>query len=311
MDKFIKKGDTIIIGVSGGPDSLYLLIQCLNLKKIYPFKIIIAHVNHKRRGSASDKDEYFVQSLSKKHGLIFELKKTQKIGKGNVEEEMRNERYDFFEKLRKKYKARWILTAHHRDDNIETVLFHIARGSFLGGLKGMEMYSEKRHLLRPLLQTSKSEILTYLHDNHFKYRVDKTNKDTKFSRNALRHKIIPLFQTINPNFQQTFAKNLQDLGASARFIDQYSEKWLKKNQKKQGISLKKLLEEDPIIQKNIVAYIYKSLYGSSNKFNQKHLEQILKLLHQQKSNRKKEFGDNYFIGIKKEKNEQTVYIARK
>ena len=160
----------MILGVSGGPDSVYLLNLCLQAAKKRHFKIIVAHVNHRLRGKASDGDEaFFVRSLCAKEKLRFELKKLGKIT-GNLEEGSRNARYAFFEKLRQKYNANWIITAHHHGDNVETVLYNLVRGSFLSGLKGMDPVAPERYLLRPLLGITKNEILAFLHGEKIDYR---------------------------------------------------------------------------------------------------------------------------------------------
>lgn len=312
LTKFIRKNDTVIVGVSGGPDSMYLLTQCLQLQKKHPFTIVVAHVNHKLREKESDRDADFVKKFADKNRLACETKNLRAPAKGNLEEWCRNQRYAFFEQLRKKYKAAWILTAHHHDDNIETVLFNLARGSFLGGLKGIKMASAKRYLLRPLLQTTKSEILNFLKKNRIKYCLDRTNQDLHFSRNLLRHKIIPLLQTINPNFTGTFSENLRNFEQAADFMDTFAQEWLDQNFKNDAIPLQLFLDQKPVIQKTILAVLYKKMYESSNKFNQKHLAQIINVLHQKKSNRKKEFGDKYFLNVSKnEEGSRVMRIVRK
>src|SRR5688572_13100376 len=118
LKQHIHKDEPVILGLSGGPDSVYLLLQALHYTK----NVIVAHVNHKTRGRANSIDQKFAESLAKNHNLTFELH-TVTTRQGNREENFRNERYRFFEKLRKKYHASWILVAHHLNDNLETVLF--------------------------------------------------------------------------------------------------------------------------------------------------------------------------------------------
>ncbi len=308
LETHIKPDSTVIIGVSGGSDSIYLLDQCLNLAKEKPFTIIVAHINHNLRGKESDNDEVFVKKTAQKNGLTFEVKKLKPILKGNTEELCRNARYTFFEKMRQKHKATWILTAHHLQDNIETVLFNLVRGSFLNGLKGIAMVSPQRHLLRPMLNLHKEEILTYLKKNKLKYCTDKTNLDTRFSRNLLRHNVIPQLQKINSNFSETFAKNILNLQEAAEFIEEYASNWLLQNAAQTTIPLESFIKLSPIVQKTILATLYKNLYGNTNKFNQKHLEQLLQIIHSQKANLKKEFGDKHFIAIRKNAKNNKKYL---
>lgn len=301
VEAHVKKGSTLIIAVSGGPDSVYLLEQCRKMATTLNLKLVVAHVNHSLRGKVSDEEATFVKKLAQKHKLPFEYKKIT-LGKKsavsqNQEEEGRIERYKFFEQVRRKHKADWVVTAHHANDNIETALFNLIRGANLSGLKGMEITSPQRFLLRPLLTTVKTEILQYLKHSRLPYRLDKSNHNINFSRNWLRRKVIPLFKKINSNFEETFQTNLQNLTETHQFIEKLSQEWIAKNCQKNAFSLKKFLAEPSALQKNIIVQLYKNLYGSTNKLTNKHLEQIFNLLQQKKSNRQKEFGRDYQMKI--------------
>jgi tRNA(Ile)-lysidine synthase len=305
----IKKNSRVIAGISGGPDSVYLLLKCLELQKKHPFTIIVAHVNHNLRPKQSKKDALFVKKLAKKYKLIYEeLSANVKKMHGNLEEEGRKARYDFFEKLRKKHKAEWILTAHHLNDNIETALFNLIRGGSYQGIKGMQLTSPKKHLLRPMLTLPRTEILQYLKRHAIVYCLDKSNEDTKFSRNFLRIKIIPLLKKINSNFEQTFAQNLENFNQIAAFLEKKSQNWLKKEEK---IPLELFLKEPLIMQKNILACLYKNIYGNTKKLTHHQIEEILKVLHQKKANRKKEFGEKYFLKIVREGKFHEVKLEKK
>ena len=299
LEKHIKAGDTVIAAISGGPDSVFLLDLCLKLRKRHPFKIIVAHVNHRLRGRASDLDEQFVRQFAAKNNLACKVKILDEIGKGNLEEVARNFRYEFFEQIRKKHHASWILTAHHRDDNIETVLFNLARGSSLNGIKGMRTCTEARHLLRPLLKISKTEILKSLHRKKIKYRLDSSNCDNRFSRNLLRNKIIPLLRRINGNFGSNLLELIGDLDEVAEFMERKTGEWLRQNTTKNGIPLDKFLRLPPVLQKTVLAGLYRKTHGSTRKFNKKHLSQLLLALNRRKSGIKKEFGDRNFLTISK------------
>lgn len=154
----INKGATVIAAVSGGPDSMYLLNRLLALKSKLQLKIVIAHINHSLRGKASDDDQKFVETYAKKHRLLVESVRVKLNPKKNQEEAGREARYRFLEKIRKKHHATWVITAHHANDNIETVIFNLIRGAQIGGLKGIEAVSQKRHLLRPLLREPESSL---------------------------------------------------------------------------------------------------------------------------------------------------------
>jgi tRNA(Ile)-lysidine synthase len=308
LKRHINKKDAVILGVSGGPDSVFLLQQCLNLAGTYPFKIIVAHINHNLRGKESDEDERFVKKMAKQKGLVFETIKLKPIKKGNIEEEARNHRYRFFNLLLIKHKAKWIVTAHHKNDNIETVLFNLIRGSYLDGLTGMEIASPQRKILRPLLNVSKEEIIKQLKKDKATYRTDKSNFDLRLSRNLLRHKIIPLIKKINSNFENTFMANIALLKETADMINNLTERWLKTNK---NLPLSGFLEGPLTLQKKILSKIYKNIHGNSDKFNQKHLAQILAMLNKNRSGLKKEFGTGFFIAVSKDKkNNRCIEIKK-
>ncbi len=303
LKQHLKKNDIVIIGVSGGPDSVFLLHHCHKLALKFPLKIIVAHLNHNLRGKESDLDEQFVKKLSAAKGLIFETKKIRKIGRGNVEEQARIARYSFFESLLKKYRAACIITAHHRDDNIETVLFNLIRGSFLDGITGMETFSPGRKIFRPLLNLSKVEILQYLTNRRIKYRTDKSNLDTKLSRNLIRHQIIPLIKKINPNFENTFSRNIALFKETSSFIRQISSLV---REKEHELNLDNFLAQPEIIKKTIISQLYRELHGNAENFNQDHLAQILDMLEKRKTGLKKEFGSGYFICVSRNRKNQRI-----
>ena len=299
LEQYLKKGDTVIAAVSGGPDSVFLLMELLRFDEKLPLKIIVAHVNHKLRGGASDLDERFVGKLAKTSGLTLESATITTMPKGNIEEESRTFRYRFFEKLRIKHHAKCILTAHHRDDNVETVLFNLIRGSSLNGIKGMKVYSPERYLLRPLLNLEKKEILASLDRNKIRYRIDSSNRDTGLSRNLLRHKIIPLLRRINSCFETGLIEFAGDASEIMDFLDDETARWLERNATDNGLPLEEFLSLPAAMQKNILAGLYLKTHNNTRKFNKKHLNQLLQILGRDKAGIKKEFGDNKFIRIVK------------
>lgn len=302
MTKNVEPGSTLIVGVSGGPDSMYLLFRCLEISKKLRLKLIVAHVNHGLRDKKSGEDEKFVENVCKKNRLEFHaLQVNLKKNKNNLEEAGRDARYNYFETLRKNRKAAWILTAHHLNDNIETMLFNLIRGAHLSGIKAMEVTSATRHLMRPLIGIAKKEILEYLKKHGITSRVDATNENLEFSRNWLRKKIIPLFQKINPNFEKTFKETLNNFAQTSRYLEQQCAEWLKKHAvsstDNMHIPLDQWLKEHPAFQKHLLVHLYKKIHGSTKKLTNKHLEEVMKVLRLQRANTKKEFGEQTFLEI--------------
>jgi tRNA(Ile)-lysidine synthetase-like protein len=300
---------TLILGISGGADSVYLLHRFIQIAPEMRLKLIVAHVNHGLRGASGDSDETFVKNLCKKnHIRVFTKQLKLKNSKMNLEEIGRDERYKFFESLRKKFRAEWVVTAHHLNDNIETLLFNLIRGAHFNGIKAMETTDPSRRLLRPLLGMTKREILQFLQNNRIEYREDLSNQDTDFSRNWLRKEIIPLFSRLNAGFEQTFKETIHNLQQTSHFLEQQSEQWLEQNSKNMQIELDAFLRQHDAFQKYLLTHLYKKTHKSTRKLTNKHLEEILLVLKKRRANTKKEFGPGMFIEVIREPEKSRRYI---
>ncbi|MCL2844175.1 MAG: tRNA lysidine(34) synthetase TilS [Chitinivibrionia bacterium] len=201
-DFFIKneiKNCKIGVAFSGGADSTALFLLLLDITPIFNLELCAIHVNYNLRGQDSAADEIFVRKLSEKHGLkIFVKSADLSQTKSNLEEVARNERYDFFRELQKEENIKYIATAHNANDQAETLLFRLARKTGIAGAAGIPPIREDG-IIRPLLHTTRSEILEYLAQKNQTFREDKTNADVKFSRNRIRANIIPELEKINLN----------------------------------------------------------------------------------------------------------------
>lgn len=228
----LKKGDAVIAAISGGPDSTALLDALCVFAQKMPVKIIAAHVNHGLRGKETLKDEDFVRKLARQSCLKFELKRVKINKKSGAEEQGRRVRRAFSEKLLRKYGARFIITAHTEDDQLETIVFNFIRGAGLAGLAGMR--EADGVYLKPFLSVPKKEILAYLKSRGLKFRVDKTNADERFSRNFIRHKILPMMERLNPSVRRTFVKNARIFRGLERYLAAQAEQFLKTRSKKSG-----------------------------------------------------------------------------
>lgn len=288
----LKKNDILIAAISGGPDSIFLL----HFLKQLPNKIIVAHLNHCLRKEA-EKDQKFVQEQSK--NLIFEtkkidIKKLSEQTKTGLEECGRKQRYKFFQYLAKKYQAKYILTAHHADDNVETIIFNLTRGATLAGLAGMqksEKINKNTYILRPLLEISKKQILDYLKHKKISYHEDTTNKDTHHSRNFIRHEIIPKLKKLNPSVEETVSKNSIIINDADKFIKEKASLWLEKNlQNSKNLNAKSFLKQKKIFQKYILLEIHQILIGNTTNIKNIHLEEILSIIEKNIGNKKKKFG---------------------
>lgn len=210
------KGEKILVAVSGGVDSMV----CAYVFRKYNYPITIAHCNFNLRQKESVKDAEFVSKWARKNKIPC-LEKSFKVKKEkgkSVQMTARDLRYEWFQQIAEENGFTYILTAHHLDDSIETTLMHIIRGTGINGLTGIP--NRNGNLIRPMLTCSKKEIETYAKKNKLKWRTDKSNLTTKYSRNKIRLLLIPLLQELNPAFMQVFAQNMQNWQMVSRMYKQ-------------------------------------------------------------------------------------------
>jgi len=202
------RGSRILIGISGGPDSVCLFLLLVALQKKYSLTLFAAHVNYGLRGVASAGDERFVRALTKHYGIpivVHAIRPSALAQKGaNQEEVMRTMRYTFFEKVRRAKKCDAIAIAHTQDDQAETFLLALLRGAGRRGLRAMAYRANT--IIRPLLGTPRREILSYLKRERAPFRTDATNRDVRLTRNRVRHRLLPyLAKNFNPSVRETLA----------------------------------------------------------------------------------------------------------
>lgn len=207
-NNLINKGDVIVVGVSGGPDSITLL-TCLNkFKDYFEIKLICAHINHLIRKDSTE-DEQYVENMCKNMGIKCYVKradveKIAKEQKKGSEEVGRKIRYDFFNEVAQKENANKIAIAHNMKDNAETMLLNIIRGSGLTGLEGIQA-EEYGKYIRPLINCTREEIEEYCEKNNLQPRIDSTNKENIYRRNIIRNKLLPQLQELNPNIVESLS----------------------------------------------------------------------------------------------------------
>lgn len=274
-----QRGDKIIVCVSGGPDSVCLLDVLAFLAPKYNFSLRIAHVNYGLRGKDSEADEVFVRSLAKKYDLPLNVIRANKP-KMTSEEQMRDFRYAFFEKLRKKYDFDLIAVAHNRDDQVETVLMRIIRGSGMKGLSAMQ--ARNGAVIRPLLQISRQIILAYLKENKLSYRIDKSNLDIKYLRNKVRNRLIPyLERNFNPSVRETIFNWSASVADDYALLEQYErETQICKKSKGQTVSfsVRQMLTLHSSSQKRAIRNAMSQVLGSTKGILVAHVEEILKIV---------------------------------
>ena len=285
----IQNGDSIVIGVSGGPDSMTLLNVLINLKqKLGISKIVVATVNHMIREEAEEETK-FVENFCESHGIDFYLKKVDvqeeaRSKKISTELAGRNARYDFFEEVLKKTGSNKIATAHNSNDNAETVLMNLLRGSGVSGLKGIEKIRDGK-FIRPIIECKRSEIEQYCLENKLNPRYDKTNNENTYTRNKIRNMLIPY---IEENFNPNIVDSLNRLSTIATKEDEYIHKIVENSfkdivitadisKKEIILDLKKFNELDEVIKSRLILYTISEILGTSQGIEKIHIEDIIKL----------------------------------
>ncbi len=282
----IDKGDQIVIGVSGGPDSMVLLYLLLDIRKYIPFDVHVAHVNHGVRGKAAHEDEEFVKRICEDLNLSFynirvDMNKYAKDHNMTAEEAGRKLRYGFFREVLKKQGKGKIAVAHNRNDQAETLLMRFMRGTGIYGLKGIPY--KRGNVIRPLLDISREEIEAYVEKNKIRTRLDKTNLEPIYNRNKIRLELIPYIEeNFNPNIVETLARFSKLISIESDYLDELtSDFYLKvvKKRDKGSIILDRgkfnLLHKS--MQQRIIRNAIEDIQGSLQGFTEKHINNIMSL----------------------------------
>lgn len=284
-----EKNSKLVLCISGGSDSACLLDIFSKLEPKYNLQLHIAHVNYALRGEDSKADEVFVRELAKKYNVAVSVLKPKKSQyKGNLENSLREIRYAFFEKLRQELKFDLIVVAHNQDDQAETVLMRIIRGSGLAGLSAMKPKTNR--IIRPLLQTSKKEILAYLKENKLKFQTDKTNFDTKFTRNKVRHNLLPyLEKNFNPAIKQTLSEWSFSVSDDYAFIERSAQFFVDSvcKNKCANFSAQEFLAQDRAIARQALRSIAKNVQDNMLDLESGQIEELLKVIKSAKSKSQK------------------------
>lgn len=265
----LKRGDSVLVALSGGPDSVALLHLLDRIKVEFRLKLAAAHLDHAiRRSSASDRQ--FCRDLCRELRVRFYSRKVDigrlaKKKKANVEETGRKARYDYFNSLCAKYGYKRIATGHTMDDNAETVLFNLIRGSGLRGLTGIAPGRGK--IIRPLIDIRKSDIINWLKENKIKYRTDTTNRSLKYSRNRIRNRIIPEIENINPDIVKSLSRFSKNISEEFELIEKagvlvYEKALVESGKSKIVLNLRKLRGYDASLVKRVVVEAFYRLSGA-------------------------------------------------
>lgn len=287
----ISPNDTVLVAVSGGPDSMCLIDNLLALKNELKIKeIAVVHLNHMIRQEAKAETEY-VQEYCKKNEIrcfvkyldVVKIAEEEKIG---TEEAGRKERYKFFDQVAQEINANKIAIAHNLNDNAETVLMHLLRGSGITGLCGIKPDREGKYI-RPIIKCERAEIEQYCKDQKLDEKYDKTNLDNKYTRNRIRNELIPY---IKKEFNPNIVKTINRLSEVATEENEYLEKIAKSEfedisvnlennlqEKQVALDLKKFNNLELVIKRRVILYTISKVIGSTVGIEKVNIDEIIKL----------------------------------
>ncbi len=297
---FVKKynlfsaGQKILLGVSGGPDSLAMLHLFCKLKEEWDIKIAVAHLNHSLRKEA-DEEALFVEEKAKKYGIPFYIKKLKKDelqeNSSSVEAAARKYRLDFFKKIIKNNNYHMLSLAHQKNDQVETVLLNFFRGTGLRGLSGISPQSRINgiNIIHPLLGISRKEILFYCQKQNLNPKFDKSNEENIYSRNVIRNQILPTIkEKINPSVDDVICRNSALIKKEDQFLNKISDEMYiksikKKNKKEIVFDLDELLTNDQVIVWRIIRRAYKILNNDLVDLYYDHVVEVYSLIKEKKT----------------------------
>ena len=259
--ELIKSGQCVTVALSGGADSMALLVALNNLKGKLGITVNAAHFNHKIRGNEAESDQKFVERQCEIHKTKLFLGSANipliaKETKQSLELAARNERYKFLGSVG----ADVIATAHTSSDNLETVLFNLARGTALKGLCGIP--AKRDRFVRPLIYCTRDEIIDYCKKNNICFVTDSTNLCDDYSRNKIRHKAVPILKEINPSIERSLSRTIESLNEDNLFLEKLADDELElRFTKKGGLCLKNFTSLDKCIAKRVISKYYFSRLG--------------------------------------------------
>ena len=281
----LNQQDIIVVGVSAGPDSMALLYILNELRKKIGYKIVVAHVNHNVREESKEEAE-FLKDYCEKNDIIFEMMIITKYGDDNFHNEARNIRYNYYEDLINKYGANYLMTGHHADDLMETILMRIVRGSTMRGYSGFSDLVDKGKykIARPLISVTKKELEDFDKENNIPYRIDKSNFKDKYTRNRYRKHVLPFLKEEDKNVHEKFIKFSKQLMECDELIERLVMSEIDNVYQDGIIDIDKFKLLDMVIQRRIIDYIFSTLYKDDIiEIDNRHEELVLEAIYSNKA----------------------------
>ena len=293
----LKEKDKIVVGVSAGPDSMALLYILKDLSKEIGYKIIVAHVNHNIRKESREEAE-FLQKYCLDNDLIFEQMTIEKYGDDNFHNEARNIRYEFYHNLIDKYQATYLMTGHHGDDLVETILMRLVRGSTLKGYSGFNEIVDMNNykIVRPLIHATKDELMEFDKVNNIPYRIDKSNFKDKYTRNRYRKNVLPFLKEEESNVHEKFLKFSKTLIEYDNFIEKLVYENINRVYIDGVLIISEFLKLDILLQKRIIDYLLAMIYRDDLiQIDDRHQNLVLSAINSNKASLKYNLPNDYVV----------------
>lgn len=286
-NELFQQGDRVLLGFSGGADSVCLLFVLLSLREKWKLTLLPVHVHHRLRGEEADRDQQFCEAFCRRFGLPLlvrsvEVRKLAQTQGWTLEEAGRNARYQAFSELAQEYGCDRIAVAHHQNDQAETVLFQLVRGSRLQGLTGIS--PKNGRIVRPLLGVSRGQIERYLQENGLDYCVDATNLTEEYTRNRIRNRILPELQSIQPQTVSHIAKTAEYLRRVEQYLEKESAVLYERAVRKEEVfrlELSELSAADPLLSERVLYRALCEVSGQKKDITAQAVEQLLQLADKQ------------------------------
>jgi len=320
------KGDLVLLGVSGGPDSVALTHVMNKLREELGLSLHIAHLNHMFRGREAEEDAVFVKNLARKMGISCTVEKIDvpKIAAKehlSPEEAARKVRYEFLSRVAGTIGAHKIAVGHNADDRAETVLLHLIRGTGPEGLEGIK--PKYKSIVRPLLEVRRSEIEKYCFDNGLEFRIDSTNRELIYMRNKVRHHLIPILKEYNSNIVEVLNRTAEIIRSENEYMEgegrrAYESTVFLEDYDKIELGIEIFLNLHAAIQRRLLRYCYMVLTGKEEGLEFQHIERTRRFISAGAPGKKLELPEgivversyNFFIFRKKEAAEKTEWRCR-
>ena len=285
--KHVDKDDCLVVAVSGGVDSVVLL----NLLSNAGFKnLVVAHVDHGLR-EESGQDYEFVEALAKDYDLDFRGTKLTVDKNGSIEANARKVRYEFLKSVREECGAKYVVTAHHKNDQAETIMMNLCRGSFIKGMAGMNVVCSRKKVFRPLLSFIKQDLIDYTVENKLEFCVDASNQSVDFDRNFLRNEVFPQIETRFSAAQDRIADTSCFYREMVDFFDIEVKKWISENCEVLSYGTRVLKSEFEKLPNFYKFFLLTELVGS--KFSQADFVEVLKLVTESSSGSFRQVENTY------------------